>query len=447
MNYKKLIEVLLFGAVISSTYGDPCEEIKAYASSNNIELICSNNGELEVNVDYISKEEVKEDFIQKFLKQFPYIEILNVINEKLTGELIIPENSNIRVLRAYGNNLYGQLIISENSKLEYLEVNNNNLKGELNIPNNSTLKKLYAKYNKLTGSIIIPENSKLEVLDVDGNNLSGQLIIPKNSNLKELYVDNNNLTGNITIPESLIEFHATNNQLTGDINIPENSRLERLYVNKNKFNGKVIIPEICNLEEVDISDNELKGEITLTKSSRIKELNARGNDINVSCDADTYETDTNYCELKIKKQTNYLFIFYISLILIIMIIILILIILDNKKKRKLSEKNESNNDLLEINVQENSFKVGKCYTAGSNYVPSKEDEITISANDRISIIEVLDNGRANGKNLNTQQSGIFPLSCLKSEVIIVQKKEKRTYQNSIHCLSITLCMIIYFIYI
>jgi len=46
MNYKKLIKVLLSGAVISSTYGDPCEEIKAYANSNNIGLICSNDKEL-----------------------------------------------------------------------------------------------------------------------------------------------------------------------------------------------------------------------------------------------------------------------------------------------------------------------------------------------------------------------------------------------------------------
>jgi len=175
--------------------------------------------------------------------------------------------------------------------------------------------------------------------------------------------------------------------------------------------------------------------------------NAKGNDINVSCDADTYETYTNYCELKFKKQKkNFPYIIGSSLILICMIIFLILIILDNKKKRKLSEKNESNDDLLEINVQENSFKVGKCYIAGSNYIPRKVDEITISANDRISIIEVLDNGRANGKNLNTQQSGIFPLSCLKSE-IIVQNKEIRTNQNSIYCLSITivLCAIVFFI--
>jgi len=87
--------------------------------------------------------------------------------------------------------------------------------------------------------------------------------------------------------------------------------------------------------------------------------------------------------------------------------------------------------------------VGKCYTAGSNYVPSKEDEITISANDRISIIEVLDNGRANGKNLNTQQSGIFPLSCLKNEVIGVQNKKNGTYKSAIVYLSISLCMLIF----
>jgi hypothetical protein len=447
MNCRKLIKILLFGTVISSTYGDPCEEINAYASSNSIELDCSSNGELKVEVNNFLKEEAKEDFIQKFLKQFPDIEILNISYRKLTCELIIPENSKLRELHAAGNELSGKLNILEISKLEYLDASDNNLEGELNIPNNTTLKFLNVGYNKLTGSIIIPENSKLEVLNVHNNNLSGQLIIPKNSNLKELGANNNKLTGNITIPESLIEFAAPHNQLTGDIIIPENSKLERLYVNNNKFNGKIIIPENCNLERVDISNNELKGEITLTKSSRIRELNAKGNDINVSCDADTYETYTNYCELKFKKQKkNFPYIIGSSLILICMIIFLILIILDNKKKRKLSEKNESNDDLLEINVQENSFKVGKCYIAGSNYIPRKVDEITISANDRISIIEVLDNGRANGKNLNTQQSGIFPLSCLKSE-IIVQNKEIRTNQNSIYCLSITivLCAIVFFI--
>ncbi|KAL6617780.1 RNI-like protein [Neocallimastix californiae] len=442
MNCRKLIKILLFGTVISSTYGDPCEEINAYASSNSIELDCSSNGELKVEVNNFLKEEAKEDFIQKFLKQFPDIEILNISYRKLTCELIIPENSKLRELHAAGNELSGKLNIPENSKLEYIDVSNNySLSGELNIPNNSTLRKLYTGYNNLTGSIIIPENSKLEELEVYCNQFSGQLIIPKNCNLKELHVGNNNLTGNITIPESLINFYAQENQLTGDIIIPENSKLEILHVPKNKFNGKLIIPESCNIEDIDISDNKMKGEIILTEYSSIKELNARGNDINVLCDANTYETDTNYCKLKIQEQSqkNYLLITYVSSILIITIIIIILIILDNKKKRKLSEKNESNNDLLNnINVQESSFKVGKCYTAGSNYVPSKEDEITISANDRISIIEVLDNGRANGKNLNTQQSGIFPLSCLKNEVIGVQNKKNGTYKSAIVYLSISL---------
>jgi len=441
MNYKKLIKGLLYSIAISFTYGETCKEINAYAISHNIDLTCNNNGPLEVMVHSFLKEEAKEDFIQKFLFQFPNIEILDISYHHLTCELIIPVNSNLRELHATANELSGKLIIPENSKLEYLDVSNNySLTGELNIPKNSNLKKLYACFNKLTGSVIIPENSKLEILEVCDNNLSGQLIIPKNSNLKELHVSDNNLTGNITIPENLIDFHAQNNQLSGDIIIPENSKLEKFYAPNNKFNGKVIIPKnISNLEEINISDNELKGELTIPENSKIKELDASGNDIHVSCDSDIYETDTHYCKMKIKKEPNYWLIVYVTAIVIVLIILVILIILENKNKRKLSKKNKSYNKLTEnTNVQTNSFKVGKCYIASSNYVPNKEDEIAISVGDRISIIEVLDNDRAYGKNEKTNQSGNFPLSCLKNEII----KETKSYKSAIKCLTLLLCLII-----
>jgi len=398
MNYKKLIKGLLYSIAISFTYGETCKEINAYAISHNIDLSCSNNVQLKVKVNTFLKEEAKENFIQKFLFQFPNIEILDVSYQHLTCELIIPVNSNLRELNAIDNELSGKLIIPENSKLEYLN----------------------AYHNKLTGSVIIPENSKLEILEVCDNNLSGQLIIPKNSNLKG--------------------FHANNNQLSGDIIIPENSKLEKFYAPNNKFNGKVIIPKnISNLEEINISDNELKGELTIPENSKIKELDASGNDIHVSCDSDIYETDTHYCKMKIKKEPNYWLIVYVTAIVIVLIILVILIILENKNKRKLSKKNKSYNKLTEnTNVQTNSFKVGKCYIASSNYVPNKEDEIAISVGDRISIIEVLDNDRAYGKNEKTNQSGNFPLSCLKNEII----KETKSYKSAIKCLTLLLCLII-----
>ncbi|KAL6631241.1 hypothetical protein U3516DRAFT_775963 [Neocallimastix sp. 'constans'] len=62
------------------------------------------------------------------------------------------------------------------------------------------------------------------------------------------------------------------------------------------------------------------------------------------------------------------------------------------------------------------FTAGKCYTVCTNYEPKEREELTLRVKDRIHIIEVYSDGRAYGKNVITEQTGIFPLSYLKNEV-------------------------------
>ncbi|KAG4094116.1 hypothetical protein H8356DRAFT_947642 [Neocallimastix lanati (nom. inval.)] len=78
-----------------------------------------------------------------------------------------------------------------------------------------------------------------------------------------------------------------------------------------------------------------------------------------------------------------------------------------------SKMYENDTHQYNINVQENSFKIGKYFITGSNYVLGSEDEITIKINDCINFIEV-----------------------------IIAQNEKPDFKSAIKCLTMFLCFVI-----
>jgi len=61
----------------------------------------------------------------------------------------------------------------------------------------------------------------------------------------------------------------------------------------------------------------------------------------------------------------------------------------------------------------NSYEVDKDYIAMYSYEPNMTDELTISVNDRIHLLEMYSDGWGYGKNVTTGQIGILPLNRLK----------------------------------
>ncbi|KAL6592234.1 RNI-like protein [Neocallimastix sp. 'constans'] len=253
---------------------------KNYAFDNNFTgqlVIPENSNLIELDVNWneltgnlIIPENSNLKYLNKYIKKY-------ASGNKLTGNLIIPENSNLERLIIRNNQLIGELIIPENYNLKELCISNNQLSGKLSIPENSNLIELDVSNNQLTGNLIIPENSNLRDLYVINNNLTGKLLIPKNSKLRLLDVRNNQLEGKLIIPENpyFEILDASDNQLTGDLIIPKSSNLSELYVNDNQLTGRLIISENSNLKNLYISNNQLKGKLTIPKN--IKVINAHGN--------------------------------------------------------------------------------------------------------------------------------------------------------------------------
>jgi len=130
----------------------------------------SQNSIIELYLSSNLNAETRENFsLETFLIQFPYLNVLDVGDNQLEGQLIIPDNSNLEILSVSNNQL--------------TDVSGNQFEGELIIPENSNLESLNASNNQLTGDLIIPENSKLKSLYVRENQLTGKLIIPQNSNI------------------------------------------------------------------------------------------------------------------------------------------------------------------------------------------------------------------------------------------------------------------------
>jgi len=100
------------------------------------------------------------------------------------------------------------------------------------------------------------------------------------------------------------------------------------------------------------------------------------------------------------------------------------------------------------------FTPGKCYTVCTHYEPSEEiinkkkeeeeEELTLRVKDRIYIIEVYPDGRALGKNVITEQTGIFPLCHLKNkdgDKRMKYLKVKETFINSLSSIFLSLLFI------
>jgi len=115
---------------------------------------------------------------------------------------------------------------------------------------------------------------------------------------------------------------------------------------------------------------------------------------------------------------------------------------------KIKKKSIENIKLEEASIlSKKCFTAGKCYTVCTNYEPSEEiiikkkkkeeerEELTLRVKDRIHIIEVYSDGRAYGKNVITEQTGIFPLSYLKNEVKNKRMKDLKVKKILIDVLS------------
>ncbi|ORY20488.1 hypothetical protein LY90DRAFT_676726 [Neocallimastix californiae] len=101
-----------------------------------------------------------------------------------------------------------------------------------------------------------------------------------------------------------------------------------------------------------------------------------------------------------------------------------------------------------IKCKEASLLAKTWYTAGKCYTEKKEEEreeltlrvkekeeLILRVKDRIYIIEVYPDGRAYGKNVITEQTGIFPLCYLKNEAKKERMKDLKEKKKLINVLS------------
>ncbi|KAG4090373.1 hypothetical protein H8356DRAFT_1713265 [Neocallimastix lanati (nom. inval.)] len=131
---------------------------------------------------------------------------------------------------------------------------------------------------------------------------------------------------------------------------------------------------------------------------------------------------------RIAYEMLYLTIVGIVICLIVFIVVHFII--------KIKKKSIENIKLEEASIlSKKCFTAGKCYTVCTNYEPKEREELTLRVKDRIHIIEVYSDGRAYGKNVITEQTGIFPLSYLKNEVKNKRMKDLKVKKILIDVLS------------
>ncbi|KAL6617814.1 hypothetical protein LY90DRAFT_27451 [Neocallimastix californiae] len=185
-----------------------CKFLNAYSSyylddngccfSENVKCDISQGHIVSIDLRNSIKQDMRNKFsLEKFLNQFPSLKRINISENELTGDFIIPNNTTLVELNASNNSFNGKLVIPDNSeidsffndgecRLQILNISNNEFKGDLNIPDNSTLVMLDASNNHFNGYLNIGENTELEELNVSNNEFKEEFLIPPHTNLKTL---------------------------------------------------------------------------------------------------------------------------------------------------------------------------------------------------------------------------------------------------------------------
>ncbi|ORY52157.1 hypothetical protein LY90DRAFT_289009 [Neocallimastix californiae] len=140
-----------------------CEILNNYSSyfddincckNENIECNESQSHIIRINLRNSIRTEMRDNFsLGTFLNQFPALEWLDISNNGLSGDLIIPYNTTLVELNASENSFDGKFVIPDNSEIETFFSN-----GE------SKLRVLNINSNYFKGNLIIPKNSSLTIL-------------------------------------------------------------------------------------------------------------------------------------------------------------------------------------------------------------------------------------------------------------------------------------------
>lgn len=186
--------------------------------------------------------------------------------------------------------------------------------------------------------------------------------------------------------------------------------LERLDILKKSceqfpFNG----------EEGDCISSELSEE----KSCGFH-LNSSKKDLCDLCRNDKSDCCTNYlknndCTWTLAKliDANLIIssisIALISIFVFFLILILILFLVYKSKRKRKQKKQTKNKDLKSKSITKKQKNI---HNVAFPYHPKSTDELPLDVCDKIEILERFDYGWARGKNLNTDQEGLFPEACL-----------------------------------
>ncbi|KAG6475203.1 probable inactive receptor kinase At5g10020 [Zingiber officinale] len=264
-------------------------------------------------------------FTNELIQTFKNLEMLDVSNNQLTGELPAFDSVySLKVFRAAGNKLYGSMpraLLASPLQLQEIDLSGNGLTGNALDVNSTSLKLLNLSSNMLTGSLpsriglcisvdfsnnnisgdlsVLPNwGNTLEAIDLSSNSLSGNY--PEASqlqNLRSVRIQNNHLTG--ILPSALenypllSELDLSMNGFSGTI-LPGffKSILTSLNLSGNQFFGNIpiqsshsteslVLPSYCHLESLDLSDNTLTGPlpIEIVNLQRLKLLILRNNSL------------------------------------------------------------------------------------------------------------------------------------------------------------------------
>lgn len=193
---------------------------------------------------------------------------LQLQDNALSGTLIAPPRSLV-TLRAQNNAFTAMSVSLEASDpLEILDVSNNSLSGDLNtiFPTNLTMVRLHDNY--LTGSITLaPSMPGLLELRLSNNQLSGSITWPSDAiSVRELHLDNNQFSGTLSPALSqcigLFHLNLSYNQFEGSIpSMIGFYSIVDIDLGFNRLNGS--LPDLTNSSVVDISlaSNSLTGNI------------------------------------------------------------------------------------------------------------------------------------------------------------------------------------------
>ncbi|XP_010244882.1 PREDICTED: probable LRR receptor-like serine/threonine-protein kinase At4g36180 isoform X2 [Nelumbo nucifera] len=229
----------------------------------------------------LSHNNFEGEFPNWLLENNTRLEILNLKNNSLTGQFLLPSHPNrdTSILDISRNHISGEIPTNIGTilpNLLVLNMSSNSLRGRIpsSLGDMKRLQALDLSNNRFLGGI--PENlatgyTSLELIKLSNCNLKGQ-ILPSFSNLTRLhylYLDGNQFTGEIpdilSNSSELKRLDISHNNISGKLPwwMGNMSSLEALKITNNHLEGPIPV-EFCSLNDlriIDLSENNLSGSI------------------------------------------------------------------------------------------------------------------------------------------------------------------------------------------